>query len=66
MTITRKPAGPYLIHTRPKSPTAGPQAFEWPDQTVAIERLVWQLCHLWLAPLRRLSGVVSAQRRSAP
>jgi len=64
---TRRPAGHYLVDTRPTraraTSTDGP--FVWPDQTVAVERLVWQLCHFWLAPLRRWSGMVSRLRRDA-
>lgn len=31
--------------------------------SVAIERLVWSICHVALAPLRALSGYVSRQSR---
>lgn len=61
--ITRKPAGPYLIETLPRRPVAGPQPLPEPPSTLAVEHLVWRLCHVWLAPLRLVSAFVSADRR---
>lgn len=61
--ITRQPAGPYLIESWPHRPVAGPQPLPEPPSTLAVERLVWQICHFTLAPLRLVSAFVSADRR---
>ncbi len=34
-----------------------------PAHEVAIELRVWRFCHVWLAPLRWLSGSLSRSRR---
>ena len=49
----------------PTRPLAGPPMIDSAPDTVAVERLVFRICHLTLMPLRWLSGYVSRSRRSA-
>jgi hypothetical protein len=47
----------------PATPADRPPLNLRPAHEVAIELRVWRFCHLWLAPLRWLSGSLSRSRR---
>jgi hypothetical protein len=44
-------------------PLRGPPLIASAPPTVAIERLVYSICHVTLYPLRLLSGAISRDRR---